>query len=282
MNSLRSRLILGSSLIAVVPLAVAIFLLSQRIESMVRTQAAARLEAAVGGLQAQLADDGGTIAERVRILARDPQLRRLFLVHPAGSAELAEFLSERRFLLGLDLVGIVDTTGVQLVDGASVGEGEPVRLESSGRGVSEGIALERVAGDSALAMVARASILYAGRPVGVLEGAVLLDAGYLARLRETSGVELALNDATGRAVAATRGDLQEVAGTQRVTITGESYLARTLSLPIGPPPHPRISGFVSTASSDATIVTLQWTAALLALLGLALAILLALLWSSQI
>ncbi len=38
MNSLRSRLILGSALIAVVPLVVAMVLLSERIERTVRTQ----------------------------------------------------------------------------------------------------------------------------------------------------------------------------------------------------------------------------------------------------
>lgn len=299
MNSLRSRLILGSSLIAVVPLAAAIVLLSQRMETTVRTQAAARLDAALGGLRSQLADDGRTTAERVRILARDPQLRRLYLVHPAGRVELAEYLSERRFLLGLDLLRIADTTGVEVADAAdaasnlAAGGGELSRLESPGHGVPESITIARVVGDSALAMVARAPLLYVGRPVGVLEAGVLLDPGYLRRLRETSGIELALSDATGRAVTATRGGLVEVAGrspsdepagtgTERVSVQGESYLARTFPLAIGPPPHPRISGFVSTASSDGTIAGLQWTAALLGLLGLVLAILLALLWSSQV
>ncbi len=299
MNSLRSRLLVGSSLIAVLPLAAAIFLLSQRMEATVRTEAAARLDAALGGLRSQLASDGGTTAERIRILARDPQLRRLYLVRPAGSVELAEFLSERRFLLGLDLLRIVDTTGVEVADGASAaanvaaGGRAPWRLESSRHGASDAITIERVVGDSALAMVARAPILYAGRPVGVMEAGVLLDPGYLRRLRETSGTELVLSDATGRAVAATRGGLVEVAGRspfatpastapERVSVQGESYLARTFPLVIGPPPHPRISGFVSTTSSDHTIATLQWTAALFGLLGLTLAILLALLWSSQV
>jgi signal transduction histidine kinase len=281
-NSLRSRLILGSSLIAVVPLAIAILLLSQRMGSTVRTQASARLEAALGGLGAQLADEGGATAERIRILARDPQLRRLYLVQPASSAELVEFLAERRFLLGLDLVRIVDTAGVVVADGAAAGAGpatgarEPVRLEASAPAGSEGFTMEGVARDSTLAMVARSPILYAGRPVGVLEGAILLDAGDLRRRREASGIELVLSDATGRAVAATRDGLAESAGSEG------SYLARTAPLAIGPPPHARISGFVSTAASDRAVAALQWGAALLGLLGLALAIALALLWSSQV
>jgi len=298
-NSLRSRLILGSSLIAVVPLAIAILLLSQRMGAEVRAQASARLEAALAGLGAQLADEGGVTAERIRLLARDPQLRRLYLVQPAASAELAEFLAERRFLLGLDLLRIVDTNRVVMADGAAAatnladGVREPVRLESSGRPVPEGITMEGVVGDSALAMVARARIRYAGQPVGVLEGAILLDAGYLARLRETSGIELVLSEATDRPVVATQSGLAQMAArspspepadarAERISAVGESHLTRTLPLAIGPPPHAQISGFVSTAASDGAVATLQWTAALLGILGLALAIALALLWSSQV
>ena len=43
MRSLRFRLVLGISLIAVVPLAIAIVLLTDRIEGMVRSQAADRV-----------------------------------------------------------------------------------------------------------------------------------------------------------------------------------------------------------------------------------------------
>jgi len=263
MNSLRSRLILGSSLITVVPLTIAILLLSQRMGTTVRAQALARLDAALSALRAQIADQGALTSERIRILARDPQLRRLYLVRPAGSAELTEFLAERRFLLGLDLVRIVDTSGVVVADAAAPGR-ERIHLASTG------IAVERLADDSTLAMVARAGVLYAGQPVGVLEGAVILDSGYLARLRETSGIELALSDPDGRPV------------TRTPTASGESFLSRTVQLATGPPPHALISGFVSTAASDGAVATLQWTAAILGLLGLALAIALALLWSSQI
>lgn len=262
MNSLRSRLILGSSLIAVVPLTIAILLLSQRMGATVRTQATARLDAALGALQAQLADEGRANARRIQLLARDPQLRRLYLVRPAGGAELAEFLAERRFLLGLDLVRIVDTSAVVVAEAARQ---EPMALASAARIAAEGVTVERVAGDSTLAMVARARILYAGQPVGVLEGATLFDSGYLARLRETSGIEVTMSDPGERTVT-----------------QGASFLTRTTPLAIGPLPHPRISGSISTAASDRTIATLQWTAVGLGVLGLALAIALALMWSAQV
>jgi len=286
MNSLRSRLILGSSLIAVVPLAVAILVLSHRMGTTMRAQASSRLDTTLGALRAQLESDGRTTAERIRLLARDPHLRRLYLVRPEASTDLAGYLAERRFLLGLDALRILDTTGVDVADGAGASGGTPAPLASAGD-VTEGVAMAGVAGDSALAMVARARIVYSGRPAGVLEGAVLLDAGRLARLRTTSGIDLVLGDPAGRAYAATRRGLAasafvDTAATMRVSLAGGSYLARTVPLAIGPAPPARITGLVSTAASDGAIAALQWTAALLGLLGLALAITLALVWSSQI
>jgi nitrogen fixation/metabolism regulation signal transduction histidine kinase len=140
-----------------------------------------------------------------------------------------------------------------------------VRLESTGRIVTGDMTLEHLVDDSTLAMVARTRVLYAGQPVGVLEGAILLDTAYLARLSETSGIELALSGPDGPPASA-----------------GASFLTRMIPLALGPPPHPSISGSISTAASDQTIATLQWSAALLGVLGLALAIALALAWSSQV
>ena len=68
-ESLRSRLILGSAVIALVPLTAAMLLLTHRIESTVRAQAAGRLEAALGGLQPQVRSDGERVADQLGILA---------------------------------------------------------------------------------------------------------------------------------------------------------------------------------------------------------------------
>ena len=267
MRSLRSRLILGSSLIAVIPLAVAMLLLSRRIESMVRAQASERLDATLASVTARLASDAETMAERIRLLAREPQLRRLYLVRPAGGAELAEHLAERRFVLGLDGLRVTDMSG------APIGDDTGVRM-FAGRGGSEALALGPAAGDSALALIARAPILYEGAPVGTVEGGVLLGAEYLAALRAASGVELALADRDGRPIASTR--------PAEADDRGRSWLTRQVPLAIGAPPQPTIAGFASTAAADGTVRALQWTAGLLGLLGLALAVLLGLVWSSQV
>ena len=116
MTSLRSRLILGSALVAVVPLAVAMLLLAHRIEVMVRTQAAQRLDAALEGLVIQVATDGERITGKLEILGRDPTLKRLYLVRRGDRQDLSEYLAERRFLLGLDFLQVADTTGAVIAD----------------------------------------------------------------------------------------------------------------------------------------------------------------------
>ena len=141
MRSLRSRLILGSALVAVVPLAVAMLLLSRRIETLVRTQATERLDAALGTLAARLEGDRARVAERLEILGAEPQLKRLYLVRPAGTRDLADYLGERRILLGLDFLRVVDTTGVTVAEDAAgtarIGAPEsearaPIRYERAG------------------------------------------------------------------------------------------------------------------------------------------------------
>ena len=47
MRSLRARLVLGSALVAIVPLALVMILFSWQIERLVRAQAADRLQAAI-------------------------------------------------------------------------------------------------------------------------------------------------------------------------------------------------------------------------------------------
>lgn len=271
MDSLRARLILGSALIALVPLAAAMLLLTHRLEEMVRAQAASRLDAALGGLRVELASDAERVAGQLRMLARDPQLRRLYLVRPESSRDLADYLAGRRTLLALDFLSAADTTG-RVVAGATGGAGAAVvRVEAS------------------------APILYLGARAGQVVGGLSLDDALLARLARNSGIELILLDSGGRPVATTLAAAESAAtpraavpaaradrGVRRVTLAGRSYLARDLALPAGATPGSRITGLVSTASADRTIAAVQWTSAMLGLLGLALAIGLGVLWSSQV
>lgn len=273
MRSLRSRLILGSALIALVPLTAAMLFLTRRIETTVRAQAAGRLEAALGGLRTQVRADGERVTEQLGILGRDRELRRLYLVRTGLSRDLDDYLAERRVLLGLDLLRVADLSGqvVARGDTATAADGADLRVEGS------------------------APIFYQGERSGVVSGGLTIDAAFLARLERSSGIELILRDAAGRTVAATSAVAPAVSGSaaglagatdagavRRVSFADRSYLARDLVLPLGSARTARITGLISTAPLDRTIAVVQWTSLGLGVLGLALAVLLGLLWSSQV
>jgi nitrogen fixation/metabolism regulation signal transduction histidine kinase len=293
MNSLRARLILGAALVAVIPLAVAMALMSQRIQATVRAQAAERLTAVLGILQSQVGEDARAIQEKVAILARDPDTRRLYLVPSASGRDLAEHLAEQQFLLGLDLLVIADSSGRVVADAATA----PSALARAGRAPfpagaldrvrGTGLALERVPGDSALVLAAAAPILYQGEPVGLVRGGTMLDARFLARLGRTSGVHLVLHDERGEAAAGTlpRGAVApspRLEGAERVSLAGRSHLAQSLAIDVGSGPRAWLTGLASTGAADETIAALRWTSLLLGLLGVGLAIALGALWSRQV
>jgi two-component system nitrogen regulation sensor histidine kinase NtrY len=286
MRSLRSRLILGTCLIAVIPLAVAMALLSRRIEQTVRTQASTRLSASIGALQAELAQDAQRAADKLDLLAKDPALRRLYLVRPTGSRDLADYLAERRFLLGLDFLQVADTSGVVVADGSAgaTGDGVTWRIAAGGAAADAPVAIRGIENGIGLAMSATAPIRYENAITGTVRGGILLDAPFLARLEQTSGVEFVLRDAGGVDAASTltEGLPRPAADGQRVVVAGNAYIVGHAPLEIGPLPHASIVGLVPTASADQTIRALQITSLLLGLLGLGIAILLGVLWSSQI
>jgi signal transduction histidine kinase len=262
MKTLRARLIVGSALIAVVPMAVAMFLFAHQMDTRVRDEAADRLDAALGGMQAQIQMERGRIADQLQALGRDPTLKRLYLVRSGSSRDLADDLAERRRLLGLDILRVVDEGG------ATVAEAAP--------------------GDSALdpALMASAPILYQDQPVGTLQGGILLDANFLGGLKHTSGVELALRDSSGRTVVSTLPGVAETpappSSVARLLNAGRPYLGRTLPLALESAPGLQVLGMVSTASIDRAVAALRLTSVLLAIAGLVLAVALGMLWSSQV
>ncbi|HSQ59703.1 MAG TPA: hypothetical protein VLT84_04645, partial [Acidobacteriota bacterium] len=111
MRSLRSRLIVGAALVAVVPLGLAILFFTQRIESMVREEADARLEEALGGIRADLAAATRSLEDQLETLGGDPALLRLYLMRAAEARELAGYLADRRALLRLDRLRLRDLSG---------------------------------------------------------------------------------------------------------------------------------------------------------------------------
>jgi signal transduction histidine kinase len=252
MNSLRARLVLGCALVAVVPLALTMFLLARRIESTVHHDAAERLAASLGALRSQLAAERARIGAQLGVLGGDPTLKRLYLVQPIARRDLSDELSTRRVLLGLDVLTLSDTSG------AVVAEVE------SGAGA---------AGDSAASVVAEAPIRYEGRDVGTLRGGRRIDAAFLDDLERTSGVALSLVSRDGRIVAASRGVAVTDAG---------AHLSDGFTLDGAAPGPARLDGRISTAAAETTIASLRLTSLVLGALGLVVAVLLGALWSRQV
>ena len=282
MNSLRVRLVLGFSLVAILPVAIAMLLLGARIQSTEREQSAERLTAALGFLRARLVADGERLSEKLSLLAADPQLKRLYLVDAGSDAGLREYLATQQFLLDLDYLGVIDTSGVVVADGStwSGSRARPGRdlvpAEALRAVRAPGLGLAALPGGRALSLDGAAAILYQGQGVGLVRGGLALDSLRLSELRVTSGVELVLWDAGGRVVASTlagAGSLAVPGGgaTARVALGGRSYLARADTLAPGP-----------TASSDETLANLRATSLVLGLLAIGLAVVLGLVWSLQV
>jgi signal transduction histidine kinase len=229
----------------------------------VRDEADNRLDAALGGLQAQIEMERGRVADQLQALGRDPTLKRLYLVRSGSSRDLADDLAERRRLLGLDFLRVLD----------------PVHA----------VVAEAAPSDSVLppALVASAPILYQDQPVGTLQGGVLLDADFLGALKQTSGVELALRDSSGRTVVSTLPGVANApppprTGSARLVIAGRPYLGRELPLALDSAPGLQVFGLVSTAAIDRSLMALRLTSLLLAVAGLVIAVALGMLWSSQV
>ena len=263
MRSLRSRIIAGSALVALLPLTLATLVLSHRVESMIRVQSEERLTEALDALQGRLRTDGDRMERQIRILGMDPTLKRLYLVRTGGARELSDYVAERRVLLGLDFLAVHGTDGALVATDLSPDIGP--------RGAS---------------ITRSAPIVFEGRPVGNVVGGIAVDSTRLAALERAGGVDLVLRDADGSilasTVAASGATLPAGTDAVRVRVGGRSYLTRTVPLAVEGPGTARITGLVSTSAMDGTIAALRITAVITGAAGILLAVLLGTLGSSQI
>ena len=265
MRSLRTRLILGIALVAIVPLGLALVLMSKRVESMVREESGRRLQTGVRALQAEMRERQLRTEAKLSILSRDPLLRRLYLVRAGGARELSDYLAERRILLDLDYLEVdaPDSLPVATATGAPADSTIAVKLDLV------------------------SPITYDNRVVGSLRGGVLIDRDFLIKLQERRGLDLVLFDPSGRAATSTLPHSMEHAlpvtpGLTPVTVGDETYWGVSASLELGEGRHAVLTALASTKPAEQTITALRLTAALLAVGGLAVAILLGFLWSGEV
>jgi nitrogen fixation/metabolism regulation signal transduction histidine kinase len=293
MNSLRARLIAGFSLVAVVPLALALLLLEQRIRHSVREQTVARMDVAIGAVQGELATHGERLAARLELLAREPRLKRLHLVSADGGLELRRHLEDTRFLLGLDYLAVADTGGRVVADASLSPQaaGSPVEAAALPAVLDSGLAVVPLRTGGALVLDARAIIRYDGEPVGLVRGGLRLDSPFLTRLQRASGLELLLRDAGGRVLAGTLAGGEAPAARAgdtdvgRVRVGGRAYFTRETGLWSGDPGREtgvRLVALAPAAQADDAIAVLRATAATLGGLGVLLAVVLGIVWSHQV
>ncbi len=295
MNSLRSRLTLAFSLVAVLPLGLALWLLGSRIEQTFQRQSELRLESAIGVARGSLAADGARLAGRMRVLAADAQLKRLLLVGRPDPAALSQYLADQRYLLDLDHLVLTDTLGRLVADAAtaldarSSGTREPLSAESLPAARDTGLVLVALAAPHALALEARTAVRYLDVPVGLLRGGVRIDSLFLIDLQRTSGLDLVLRDGHGRVIASTLpgrlAPAPRAPGDARaavVTVAGKRYVTRETALDLGAGRAARLTALASTANADDAVAVLRVTALLLGGLGVLLAVVLGLIWSAQV
>jgi len=263
MRSLRARLILGIALVAIVPLGLALVLMSKRVESMVREESGRRLETGVRALQAEMRERLLRTEAKLGILSRDPLLRRLYLVRAGGARELGDYLAERRILLDLDYLEVdgLDSLPVATATGAPADSTLAVKLDLM------------------------SPITYDGRMVGTLRGGVLLDRDFLIRLQQRRGLDLVLFDRSGRLAASTLPDSLPhpvPSGVSRAAVGHGTYWGLSAPLELGAAGTVTLTALTPTTPSDETIAALRFTAILLAVGGLTVAMLLGFLWSRQV
>jgi signal transduction histidine kinase len=275
-TSLRWRLAAGAALVAIVPLALGLYVQSRRVDRTLRTQADTRLDASLASLAARLDGDGTRMAAQLALLGADPELRRLVVLRPGTERDLADYLAAHRVLLALDYLSVADPGGGVFADAADAGGAAPAdddawRDVAARRAAAERPALDSLGAAQAMVVAASAPIVYQGARAGAIVGGLRVDRVTLAALRQTSGIELALVDAAG----ATR------AATADAAVASQSRAYRCRSTAIGAT-GARIVGCVSTAASDQASAALRTASVTLAAAGLLLALVLGLLWSWRV
>jgi two-component system nitrogen regulation sensor histidine kinase NtrY len=288
-KSLRTRLVAGVSLVAVLPLSAALLLFGSRVKTLLETQTADRLRGSLTAIQEVVRQDGRSAAGKLELLANDPALKRLFFLRSAWSRDLNDYVGARRALLGLDFLTVVDSNGTIVATASSARGAQATAMRPDGpSSISSEPTIETLADSSGLSLTASAPILYRDRiAAGVLRGGVILDGDALRRLGGGSGLGLALRDRDGRTVATTLGGVPIPWSTippegGRVRLGGGSVATLDVPLDIGAPPFATILGATSTAATDEAIASLRTLTGLLALLGLGLSVVLAVLWSRQV
>ena len=288
---LTRRLVLAFVFVALVPLGLLAFfgprLVRRHFEGLSRDRIAGVHSAVLRDL------DLRREAARLRIetLAASPELvRQLLIARETGEPrlELIDQVVERRIASGLDWLEVADDSGFVLARGHdrgafgfAVAEDPLVAAALTGQSMAAVVALTPP--DSGLALLAAAPIVFETQVLGVVRGGDLLDRAFVTHVHTLAGAQVAVVDSLGRVVASSlsgeagptlaRGAPASSDSATRVDADGVPYRVASLLLP-GPASRPvgRLAVAVSEADLDRTLTSLLRLLGGSALIGLLVAL----------
>ncbi|WP_429886031.1 methyl-accepting chemotaxis protein [Geoalkalibacter halelectricus] len=195
---LRSKLLLALIGLSVVPLALALLIVSSSMEKIIDHNLQSRLNESARFIQESMEDSRRETSNYIRMLARDVDLINSILYAPSQDEmfELGSAMEDAINLFNLDLIQVVNLEGRVLrrltvenfahLPVSPVGD-LPLYLQAREEGLASGIAdLE-----NQLAIIAVVPIEYHRRPLAYMIGTVFLDERYAQHMRHLSGAEVA-------------------------------------------------------------------------------------------
>src|SRR5262249_8143701 len=157
----------GAALVAIVPLALGLYVQSRRIDRTLRAQADTRLDASLASLAARLDTDGARMNGQLAILGAHPELRRPVGARPGTRGGLADYIAAHRVLLALDYLSVVDQGGAVFADAADAAGAAPAdddawRDVAARRASNERPVVDTLGAANAMVLAASAPIVYQG------------------------------------------------------------------------------------------------------------------------
>jgi nitrogen fixation/metabolism regulation signal transduction histidine kinase len=228
---------------------------------------------------------------RIETLAASPEMARLLLLaRQSGEPqiELIDDLVERRIASGLDWLEVADDSGFVLARGHDRGSfGFPVAddplVAAALTGQSMAAVVPLVAPDTGLALLAAAPVVFAGEVVGMVRGGDRLDRAFVTRVHTLAGAQVAVIAPDGSLLASSLPPGAAGALVRAIAASPESALRvvagdvpyRVASLPLAGPamtPVGRLAVGVSEADLDRTLASLLRLLGAAALIGLFVAL----------
>jgi two-component system nitrogen regulation sensor histidine kinase NtrY len=250
-----------------------------------------RVSGVLGAVSRDLASRKESVRLQISNLADDPVLVRfLALPGPEGVPQLPliDYTVERRAALGLDWLEVTDADGTVLARGHDRGSfglalAEDPLVGAALTGQAMAAVTPLAAPDSGLALLAAAPIAFERQVLGSVRGGTLLDQDFVDRGRALTGADLAVLPSSGRTTASTFAGGPPASDSGETVVAGIPYRVGSIPL-VGTSGQSvaRLAVGVSEADFERTLESLLRLLGAAALIGLLVAIGVALLFADRI